>query len=252
MITAGEAIDSTFGVALGISTMAAAGLGQCCSDVVGTTSGGLVDAAVSKMRLPHHNLSHAQLDLRVARMYSTFGASLGVLTGCLLGMSILLVMDTDRADRARRAKELNSIFESIMDEGHKLLGAERATLFMLDDDKKELWSRVAMGTKGIIKVPSDAGIVGLSVTRGEVVNVPDAYQHDKFNRSIDQETGYRTVSLLVVPVRGNNGEVIGAIEMINKWDPDAGSICPFTPIDEKIVTVLASHVSTFVRVVNKE
>jgi putative methionine-R-sulfoxide reductase with GAF domain len=250
MITAGEAIDSTFGAALGISTMAAAGFGQCCSDVAGITSGGLVDAAVSKLKLPLHHLSQAQLDMRISRIYATFGACAGVLTGCLLGMSVLLFMDTDRADRAKRAKELNSIFESVMDEGHTLLGAERATLFMLDDDKKELWSRVATGTKGIIKVPSDAGIVGLSVTSGEVVNVPDAYQHDKFNKSIDEETGFRTVSLLVVPIRGIDGEVIGAIEMINKRNPDDGSIGSFTAIDEKIVAVLASHVSSFVRVVN--
>jgi putative methionine-R-sulfoxide reductase with GAF domain len=249
MITAGEAIDSTFGVALGISTMAAAGFGQCCSDVAGITSGGIVDAAVSKLKLPLHNLSQAQLDMRIARIYSTFGACVGVLTGCLLGMSVLLFMDTDRADRAKQAKELNSIFESVMDEGHALLGAERATLFMLDDKKKELWSRVATGTKGIIKVPSDSGIVGLSVASGEIVNVPDAYQHYKFNKSIDLETGYRTINLLVVPVRGHKGEIIGAIQMINKRNPDDGSICPFTPTDEKIVSVLASHVSAFVRVV---
>lgn len=91
MITAGEAIDSTFGVALGISTMAAAGLGQCCSDVAGLTSGGLVDAAVSKLKLPHHGLSPKQLDSKRARMYSTFGACVGVVTGCLIGMSVLLL-----------------------------------------------------------------------------------------------------------------------------------------------------------------
>ena len=91
MITAGEAIDSTFGVALGISTMAAAGLGQCCSDVAGLTSGGLVDAAVSKLNLPQHRLSPKQLDSRRARMYSTFGACVGVVTGCLIGMSVLLL-----------------------------------------------------------------------------------------------------------------------------------------------------------------
>lgn len=249
MITAGEAIDQTFGVALGISTMAAAGFGQCFSDVAGITSGGIVDAAVSRLRLPHHRLSQGQLDLRVSRIHATSGACAGVLAGCLLGMTVLLFMDTDRADRAKRAKELNSIFESVMDEGHELMGAERAALFMLDKDKKELWSRVATGTEGIIKVPSDAGIVGLSVTRGETVNVPDAYKDDHFNRAIDKETGFKTVSLLVVPVRGSDGEVIGAIEMINKKNPD-GSIGAFTDTDEKILRVLATHVSTFVRVVD--
>jgi hypothetical protein len=91
MITAGEAIDSTVGVALGISTMAAAGFGQCFSDVAGLTSGGLVDAAVSKLKLPHHGLTPAQLDSKKARLVSTLGACVGVVTGCLLGMSVLML-----------------------------------------------------------------------------------------------------------------------------------------------------------------
>ena len=91
MITAGEAIDSTIGVSLGISTMAAAGFGQCCSDVAGVTSGGIVDSAVSKLNLRHHGLTEAQLDTRISRTAKTFGACVGVLTGCLLGMSCLLL-----------------------------------------------------------------------------------------------------------------------------------------------------------------
>ena len=89
MITAGGAIDSTIGVSLGISTMAAAGLGQCCSDVAGITSGGIVDAAVSRLNLRHHGLSPQQLDTRVARVCGTIGACVGVVTGCLLGMTVL-------------------------------------------------------------------------------------------------------------------------------------------------------------------
>merc|ERR1711862_1003490 len=62
MITAGDAIDAHFGHTLAISTMAAAGYGQCVSDVAGITSGGLVDATVAKLRLPTHKLSQSQLD----------------------------------------------------------------------------------------------------------------------------------------------------------------------------------------------
>ena len=111
MIQAGDAIDQTFGVALGISTMTAAGFGQCFSDVAGNMSGGMVDAAVAKLNLPHHGLSETQLDMKVTRIWRTMGACVGVVTGCLLGMSCLLFMDTDAADRARRAKELESIFK---------------------------------------------------------------------------------------------------------------------------------------------
>jgi hypothetical protein len=251
MITAGEAIDQTFGVALGISTMAAAGFGQCVSDVAGITSGGIVDAAVSKLNLPQHGLSQEQLGLKISRMYSTFGACVGVLTGCLLGMSVLLFMDTDRADRAKRAKELNSIFESVMEEGHKLVEAERATLFMLDDEKKELWSRVGTGIEGIIKVPADAGIVGYSVKTRSIVNVPDAYEDSRFNHDIDKKTGFRTGSVLVVPVTSDDEDkqLLGAIQMINKRNAD-GTIGKFTTNDEKVITMLSHHVASFIRVVD--
>jgi hypothetical protein len=249
MITAGEAIDSTFGVALGISTLTAAGFGQCCSDVAGITCGGAVDAGVSKLSLRHHGLSQKQLDLKVSRLYSTAGACVGVLAGCLLGMSCLLFMDTDRAERVRKAKELQSIFEAILTDGHTFLDAERATLFMLDDEKKELWSRVATGTKGIIKVPSNAGIVGACVITGEIINVPDAYRDDRFNRAVDAGTGFHTRSVLAIPVKNDDGETIGAIQMINKKNPD-GTNGVFNMNDEKLLHMMASHVTSFIRTVN--
>jgi Transmembrane protein 65 len=123
MIQAGEAIDMSLGVAFGLSTLTAAGFGQCVSDVAGFTCGGIVDAGVSKLNLPHHNLSPAQLDLKVTRTWHTFGGCVGVVMGCLLGMTCLLFMDTDRADRAKKAKELQSIFESILVDGKTLINA---------------------------------------------------------------------------------------------------------------------------------
>ena len=171
-------------------------------------------------------------------------------------------MDTARADRAKRAKELKSIFESIMDDGHNLVGAERATLFMVDEESNELWSQVATGTDGIIKVPLSKGCVGWSVSTGKVLNVPNAYECEYFNKSIDESTGFKTVSVLVVPIKskinGDNNKIIGAIQMINKRnnkdgnnaDGDDDTIIRFTENDERIVTVLASHVASFIQVVD--
>lgn len=123
MIQAGEAIDMSIGVAFGLSTLTAAGFGQCVSDVAGFTCGGIVDATVGKMNLPQHNLTPAQLDLKSSRFWHTLGGCVGVVTGCLLGMTSLFFMDTDRADRAKKAKELQSIFESVLVEGHTLINA---------------------------------------------------------------------------------------------------------------------------------
>ena len=86
MIQAGEIIDLTIGVTFGLSTLTAAGFGQCVSDVAGFTSGGIVDATVSKLKLPHHHLSLTQLGLRRSRIYNTIGGCVGVVFGNFFGL----------------------------------------------------------------------------------------------------------------------------------------------------------------------
>lgn len=249
MIQAGEAIDMSLGVAFGLSTMTAAGFGQCISDVAGYTSGGIVDATVAKLNLPSHGLSLKQLEMKRSRIYNTIGGCVGVVTGCLLGMSCLLFMDTDRAERMKKAKELTSIFQSVMDGGHKLIHAERCTLWMLDREKNELWSRVATGTQREIRVSDNSGVVGSCVQTGELLNIHDAYRDDRFNPDVDRVTGFRTRSIIAVPVKDDAGVVIGAIQMINKKNPD-GTDGVFDVNDAKMVQMLGSHVSAFIRIVN--
>lgn len=248
MITAGEAIDSTLGVTLGISTMAAAGFGQCCSDVAGNLSGGTVDAAISRMKLQHHGLSEDQLNLKVSRMYKLLGACVGVVTGCLLGMSCLLFIDTDKADRARKAKDLQTIFAHTMTEGKSLFNADRATLFMLDEEKHELWSQIATGAKGIIKVREDEGIAGACLQSGELINIENAYDDERFNQEVDGRTGFTTKSVLAIPLKNETGKCIGVIQMLNKKNED-DKIISFGHDDEKLISMMANHVISFIKIV---
>jgi putative methionine-R-sulfoxide reductase with GAF domain len=249
MIQAGEAIDASFGVIFSLSTMTAAGFGQCFSDVAGITCGGVVEGIVAKLHLPQHHLTPAQLDLKVTRVWRTIGGCVGVVMGCLLGMSCLLFMDTDRVERAKKAKELQSIFETVMIKSNQLLNAERATLFMMDEEKGELWSRVATGTNGIIKIPKNTGIVGECVSKGQIINIADAYQDDRFNPSVDKKTGFRTRSIICYPIRDSSGKVTGAIEMINKKGNEGTTDAVFTKNDERMLEMLANHVAAFVQVV---
>lgn len=199
MIQAGEAIDLSLGVAFGLSTLTAAGFGQCISDVAGFTCGGVVDAFVARLRLPHHHLTLEQFDLRQARIYRTLGGCVGVVCGCLLGMTTLLWMDTHKAERLKKAKELQSIFESIMKDGNESMECERATLWMLDESTDELWSWVATGTNRENRIHRNTGIVGASVSSGIKINIPDAYDDDRFDSAFDKRSGFRTRSILVVP-----------------------------------------------------
>lgn len=250
MIQAGDLIDNSIGITFGLSTLTAAGFGQCVSDVAGFTSGGIVDAGVSKLNLPQHGLSQAQLGLRSARIYHTAGGCVGVVMGCLLGMCSLFFMDTDKADRVKKAKELDSIFRSIMVDGHKLVRAERCTLWMYDKPNGELWSRVATGTKkgDILRIPSNTGVAGAVVTEGQSINIPEAYKDDRFNPKVDKETGYKTRSILAFPIRSDDGEVIGCIQMINKQNEDLTDGV-FDSHDEKMLTMLSSHVNSFKKIV---
>lgn len=249
MIQFGDYVDNSLGVLFGLSTLTAAAIGNTVSDVAGVWFGDAVEATAAKLNLPEHGLTKMQSNLKRTRLYHTIGGSLGIVVGCALGMSCLLFMDTDRADKARQGKELQSIFESIMNEGHELVHADRATLWMYDADKNILWSRVATGTKGIITVSADTGFVGASVQSGETITASQIYNDARFNKSVDQRTGYHTKSVLVMPVRDRNDTIIGAIQMINKKDPKTGKDASFTQEDEKIVHLLATHVETFIRTV---
>ena len=97
-----------------------------------------------------------------------------------------------------------------------LLHAERATLFVLDEAKGTLWSRVAHGSD-VIKIPMDKGLVGHTVVTRESINIKDAYNDSRFNRSIDTKTGFRTKAVLVIPiVHEESDKVVGALQVINK------------------------------------
>ena len=160
MLLMGDQIDSHLGVVLGLSTLAAAGIGQIFSDVAGISCGGAVDAGVSKLNLTHHHLTQRQLGMRTARFAVTGGGCVGVVIGCILGMSCLFWIDTTRADRLKRAEELTTIFRSVVADSHAVIDADRSALWMLDAEKGELWSRVMSETKRTIRLSSSEGIAG--------------------------------------------------------------------------------------------
>ena len=109
------------------------------------------------------------------------------------------------------------------------LNVDRSTLFLLDRERGQLWSKVAQGD-GIteIRVPLGAGIVGFVAQHGEVISLADAYDDPRFNREVDRRTGYRTRSLLCLPIRDRAGQIVGAVQALNKRDGE------FTREDEEL------------------
>jgi serine/threonine-protein kinase len=117
----------------------------------------------------------------------------------------------------------------------RLVNAERATIYVVDAGKAELWSRVAMGDDvGEIRVPMGTGIAGMVALTGETINVLDAYTDVRFNAEVDRRTGYRTRNLLTVPVRSSPGTIIGVFQVLNKRQGD------FTREDVELLLALAA------------
>ncbi|PWT99303.1 MAG: hypothetical protein C5B51_27445 [Terriglobia bacterium] len=132
-------------------------------------------------------------------------------------------------------RDLSALLDLIAREATNLLGCERASIFLLDKQKNELWSKVALGSDQILRFEASLGIAGYCVSTGAVVNVRDAYHDPRFYNAIDRQSGYRTRNVLAVAVRNERGEVMGAFEALNKRSG------VFHARDEESLTALAAH-----------
>ena len=130
-----------------------------------------------------------------------------------------------------------SLLELITNEAAALLQADRASIFLLDREKCELWSVITHEKeKRILLFDARLGIAGAAAMTGQTINVADAYEHPLFFKEVDQKIGYHTKTLLAVPIRNSLGEIIGVGEAINK---KSGM---FTNEDAEILQSLASHI----------
>lgn len=134
--------------------------------------------------------------------------------------------------------DLGTLLTRVVTEASRMLQADRATLFLNDEKKGELFSRVAMGDAlGEIRFPNSDGIAGLVFTTGQAVNIPHAYADLRFNPAFDKRTGYFTRSILCVPIVNKAGKTIGVTQVLNK---EGG---PFTDEDEKRLKVFSAQLA---------
>jgi len=114
-------------------------------------------------------------------------------------------------------RDLEKLLTMILNDVTQLTDADRSSLLLTDRENNQIWSLIAQGLdKREIRIPITTGIAGHVATTGEVVNVPDAYEDPRFNPEVDQQTGYRTGSMLCAPMVNREGEVIGVIQVLNK------------------------------------
>lgn len=130
---------------------------------------------------------------------------------------------------------LDTLLTIIAKEINLALNADRCTVFLLDTEKNELWSKVALGMDlKEIRFDAKLGLAGYVVQTGETINIQDVYKDKRFNKEIDIQTGYKTKSILCMPIRNMSHEIIGAFQVLNK----KGGF--FTQKDEDLLIAIGS------------
>jgi len=132
--------------------------------------------------------------------------------------------------------EIDKLLQSVVIKTSEAMNAERCTLFLVDRETGELWSKVAQGEQmNEIRVPRGRGIAGHVAETGATVNIADAYRDPRFNPEVDRRTGYRTHTILCMPVRNEKREIVGVMQVLNKKDG------VFLEEDEQLLDALGSQ-----------
>lgn len=136
---------------------------------------------------------------------------------------------------------LDVVLELILAKVREVLGADRATLYLVEEATGDLVSRVTLGARvELIRVPAGKGVSGAVVKKAAPVRVRDAYRDRRFLRMFDGITGYRTRTILAVPMRNHQKRVIGVVQALNKRDGE------FTDDDERMLGALATQAAVII------
>ena len=111
--------------------------------------------------------------------------------------------------------DLDTMLTEVVNASREVLNADRATVFLYDDASDELVVRVGTDLEHI-RMPANKGIVGESAQTRQLINVPDCYEDDRFNRAIDKQTGYKTRCMLTIPLIGYEESLVGVLQILNK------------------------------------
>ncbi len=148
----------------------------------------------------------------------------------------------DLSHQVAALQTLDERLEKLVEIASGAVNAERGSLFLRDGLTGELYSRVALGNyRREIRVVNDKGIAGWVFNSGKGIIVHDAYADERFDRSVDEKTGFQTKSLLCTPVRTFRGEIIGVAQALNKRRGR------FTKRDLSLLDAMTTQASVFLQ-----
>ncbi len=163
-------------------------------------------------------------------------------------------------------RNLPALLERIVDETRAVTNADGGTLYLVSNDGKSLCFEIAQTSSLGIRMggisgdeiswppvplyaedgsPNDVNVSAYVALTGKKVNIPDVYHVEGFDfsgtREFDASTGYRSRSMLVMPLRNHEDDIIGVLQLLNKIDISSGEVIPFSKESEDLVAGLASQ-----------
>ena len=162
-------------------------------------------------------------------------------------------------------KEINKLLEMIVDKARDLSNADAGTLYILEDDGQHLRFEILQNDTMKIRMggitgqaidfphvplftegqPNYANVSSYTALTGQIVNIPDVYEAEGFDftgpRKYDQASGYRSKSMLVIPMKNHENSIIGVLQLLNAQDPQTGEVVAFSTEYVDLIASLASQ-----------
>ena len=172
-----------------------------------------------------------------------------------LGGQIKKMSDIGRA--LSGVQDLNTLLEMIVDQARSFTNADAGTLYIVEDNTLRFQIvqndslKIRMGGKSGESIPfppvelKESNVSAFVALKGVSVNIPDVYDTDLFDftgpKKFDQSTGYRSKSMLVVPLRNHENDVIGVLQLLNATNPISNEVIAFSQDYENLSESLASQ-----------
>ena len=133
---------------------------------------------------------------------------------------------------------MDALFQLIMDQTNLIMNTERSTIFLADEENRELWSLVATGMgKNEIRIQHDSGLAGWVYQNRTPLTINDPYHDERFNLDVDKQSGFITRNIICVPVVNRNGQCIGVLQALNS------NMGRFSKYDTRFLESIADYVA---------
>lgn len=147
-----------------------------------------------------------------------------------------LMMIIKAAELVNSTIKIDEVLKNIVEVATDLTNAERGTLYLVDREKAELWSLIAMGSeRKEIRVKLGEGLSGFVAKTGEILNIKDARRDPRWRSDFDKSSGFVTKTVLTFPIKNNKEEIIGVLQLLNSRNGE------FSKLDEELLNAMSIH-----------